>query len=69
MYVCICNSVTERDIHNAVAAGCDSMRELKRQLGVATECGRCTSCARDVLRQARSASTGTKITPAAMATA
>ena len=71
MYVCICNNVTERDIHCAVANGCTSMRELSRQLGVARECGSCASCARDVLREARSchAPVGIKIYSAAMVTA
>lgn len=49
MYVCICNAVTERDIGSAVAEGCGSLRELREQLGVGACCGRCTSCARDVL--------------------
>jgi bacterioferritin-associated ferredoxin len=50
MYVCICNAVTERDIGSAVAEGCGSLRELREQLGVGACCGRCTGCARDVLK-------------------
>ncbi len=50
MYVCICNAVTERDIGSAVADGCCSLRELREQLGVGDCCGRCTGCARDVLK-------------------
>ncbi len=50
MYVCICNAVTERDIGSAVAEGCCSLRELREQLGVGACCGRCTDCARDVLK-------------------
>ena len=50
MYVCICNAVTERDIGSAVAEGCCSLRQLREQLGVGACCGRCTSCARDVLK-------------------
>ena len=49
MYVCVCNAVTDRDIGNAVAEGCCSLRELREQLGVGACCGRCTSCAQDVL--------------------
>ncbi len=50
MFVCVCNAVTERDIDSAVAEGCRSLRELRAQLGVGACCGRCSDCARDVLR-------------------
>lgn len=52
MYVCICNAVTEQDIHDTVAEGSSSMRELRERLGVGACCGRCGSCARGVLRDA-----------------
>ncbi|MBK6636503.1 MAG: (2Fe-2S)-binding protein [Rhodocyclaceae bacterium] len=53
MYVCICNAVREADIHAAVAGGgCRKVRDLRTQLGVAAECGRCAGCAREVLHQA-----------------
>ena len=51
MYVCICNAVTESDIGSAVADGCCSLGELREQLGVGACCGRCTGCARDVVKQ------------------
>ena len=50
MYVCICNAVTERDIGSAVADGCCSLRQLREELGVGACCGRCTGCARNVLK-------------------
>lgn len=50
MYVCICNAVTERHIDSAIADGCRSLRQLREQLGVGACCGRCTGCARDVLK-------------------
>lgn len=52
MYVCICNAVTDRDIVQAVHNGAQTMRQLRLDLGVAAECGRCASCARDCLRSA-----------------
>lgn len=52
MYVCICNAVTERHIGEAVSEGVSTLRELRTRLGVAGECGRCASCARDCLRAA-----------------
>ncbi len=53
MYVCICRQVTDRDIHQAVAQGACHMRDLREQLGVSAQCGKCAGCARDVLNEAR----------------
>jgi len=50
MFVCVCNAVTEKDIGTAVAEGCQSLRELRQQLGVGACCGRCCDCARGVLQ-------------------
>ncbi len=52
MYVCICNSVTDRDIHKAAEAGASTFEHLQDELKVATCCGRCASCARQVLDDA-----------------
>jgi bacterioferritin-associated ferredoxin len=49
MYVCVCNSVTDRDIRAAADRGVSSMRALGDQLKVGTCCGRCTDCARRIL--------------------
>ena len=49
MYVCICQAVTERQIHQAVHAGARTLQDLRRELGVAAECGRCATCARQCL--------------------
>lgn len=51
MYVCVCNAVTERQIVKAVEAGCQTMKDLRDELGVGACCGRCAGCARSVLRQ------------------
>jgi bacterioferritin-associated ferredoxin len=51
MYVCICNSVTDRDIRKAVDNGVRTFKELNAQLQVATGCGRCVECANDILQQ------------------
>ncbi len=52
MYVCICNSVTDRDIRKAANNGVKTMKELSNQLRVATGCGRCAECAHGILHQA-----------------
>ena len=53
MYVCICNSVTDCDIREAASRGARTLKDLRRELGVASDCGKCASCADDVLCEAR----------------
>ena len=52
MYVCVCNAVTERDIVAAACEGTTTLRQLRRDLGVTADCGRCARYARDCLRSA-----------------
>lgn len=52
MYVCICAAVTERDIRVAAADGCHHLRQLRHELGIITQCGRCAKHARHVLHEA-----------------
>lgn len=50
MIVCVCHRVSDRDIARHVRAGMD-FSDLQLELGVATECGRCEGCAREVVSQ------------------
>jgi len=52
MYVCVCNTVTDSQIHQAISQGVQNMDDLKRCLKVATCCGRCSECANKILTQA-----------------
>ncbi|MBS0309410.1 MAG: (2Fe-2S)-binding protein [Proteobacteria bacterium] len=52
MIVCVCNNVSDRKIRQAVADGVTTMSELRTELGVAACCGKCHSCAKQVLRDA-----------------
>jgi bacterioferritin-associated ferredoxin len=51
MYVCLCNSITDREIRAAADLGARSLDDLSSTLGVATCCRRCADCARGVLDQ------------------
>lgn len=51
MIVCVCHNVSERKIQNAVDQGARSMREIREELLVGTCCGKCHSCAKQVLRE------------------
>ena len=50
MYVCVCQAVTDREIHQAARNGAKTLRDLRRELGVSVDCGRCASCARKCLK-------------------
>ena len=50
MIVCVCNRISDRDIARHVHAGMD-FSDIQLELGVATQCGQCESCAREVVAQ------------------
>ena len=50
MIVCVCNRVSDRDIARHVHAGMD-FSDIQLELGVATQCGQCEGCAREVVDQ------------------
>ena len=50
MYICNCNGVTEREIRGAVELGCATVADLKRELGVASCCGKCLPEASKLVR-------------------
>lgn len=50
MIVCVCRRVSDREIARHARAGL-GFDEIQFELGVATQCGQCESCARDVVAQ------------------
>ena len=65
MYVCLCNAITENEIRQAAALGMTKLEDLKDGLGVATCCGTCESCAREILQEATSCQSRPRIRHAA----
>lgn len=51
MYVCICKSVTDKQIRRAAAKGVDNLYELREELGVASGCGSCADMAESILEE------------------
>jgi bacterioferritin-associated ferredoxin len=50
MIVCVCNRVSDREITRHARAGL-SFDDIQLELGVATCCGRCEDCAREIVAQ------------------
>ncbi len=51
MYVCLCEGVTDGQIRDAIYEGCCSYRDVRNTLGVASQCGKCASLAKQVVRE------------------
>ncbi|ATP29704.1 (2Fe-2S)-binding protein [Chromobacterium violaceum] len=54
MYVCLCNAVTDSQIRQAVHGGATRMCDLRRELGVASDCGKCACMANQIRKDAQS---------------
>jgi bacterioferritin-associated ferredoxin len=51
MYVCLCRGVTDNQIRAAVSEGASSVQDLRRCLGVASQCGKCGITAKEILHE------------------
>jgi bacterioferritin-associated ferredoxin len=49
MIICVCKAVSDRHIRTAVNDGATCLRDLTRELGVGTCCGKCVPEARATL--------------------
>ncbi|RFS86355.1 hypothetical protein D0T12_07095 [Actinomadura spongiicola] len=56
MYVCICNAVTEDDVHGCMASGCRTAKEVKAACGFKPGCGTCTRRIHAMVSEYRTAS-------------
>lgn len=56
MYICICHAVTESQILQAAREGTTKLKDLRRKLGVSSDCGLCANCAKQCLQDARKGS-------------
>ena len=52
MIVCLCHRISDRDIRAAVAAGTRCFDRLQDETRVASSCGCCHECAREVFDDA-----------------
>lgn len=57
MYVCICNAVTEDDVHGCMANGaCATVKDVKTACGMKPGCGSCTRRISAMVSEYRTAS-------------
>lgn len=50
MFVCLCHSITDKQIEAVVKEyGVGNMRELKQALNVGTQCGSCVQMAQSII--------------------
>ena len=51
MYVCICHSVTEKDIKASIKNGAETIQDLQVMTGCATGCGSCLDYAEELIQK------------------
>lgn len=52
MYVCLCKGVTDHQIRQTVEDGARSWRDVQRETGCGTQCGKCAVQAKHTTREA-----------------
>jgi bacterioferritin-associated ferredoxin len=55
MYVCVCNAVTEDDVHGCMANGCITAKAVKAACGFKPGCGSCTKRIHTMVSEYRTA--------------
>ncbi|WP_372863411.1 bacterioferritin-associated ferredoxin [Spongiibacter sp.] len=48
MYVCLCKGITDTQIRDAIDNGQSNFSALRRELDLASQCGKCGSLARSI---------------------
>ena len=49
MYVCVCNAITDREVHAAMSNGAAAADEVFRHFGAEVRCGRCVATMRSLM--------------------
>jgi len=57
MYVCVCKGITDSQIKAAIDDGAVTLGQLRKALGVASQCGKCASMTRELLDETLSTTT------------
>ncbi|MGH1486527.1 MAG: (2Fe-2S)-binding protein [Cellvibrionaceae bacterium] len=54
MFVCLCKGITDTQIKQSIKDGADSLRDVRRDLGAATQCCKCLPEVRSIVNDALS---------------
>lgn len=65
MYVCICRQITDTQIREYCAGGHASLAQVRAELGLASDCGRCGKFAKQIIAETVSAASSKDIAYAA----
>ena len=52
MFVCLCKGVTDTQIKQSIKNGAESLRDVRRELHVATQCCKCLPQVREIVNDA-----------------
>ncbi|PMR79024.1 (2Fe-2S)-binding protein [Halomonas urumqiensis] len=52
MYVCLCKGVSDHRIRQSVEEGARSWRDVQRETGCGTQCGKCACLGKSITREA-----------------
>ena len=52
MYVCLCKGITDSQIRDAVCGGANNLRQVRKQLGVMSQCGKCGIQTKEIMEEA-----------------
>jgi bacterioferritin-associated ferredoxin len=66
MIVCVCKAVSDRQIRNAVNEGATSLRDLRRELGIGSCCGKCVPEAKMALASCQASCASASIPASSM---
>ncbi len=51
MYVCLCKGITDDHIRDAVYGGATTLRQVRKQLGAMTQCGKCAMLTKEIVEE------------------
>ncbi len=49
MYVCLCRGITDTQIKDAVYGGATTLRQVRQELDIMSQCGRCGLMAKQIV--------------------
>ncbi len=69
MYICLCKGITDTQIKESVTNGATSIRQVRRELGVASQCCKCLPEARAIIDEQLTALNAERAEPMALSSA